>query len=325
MQIFKTQTTSNENGNVRLIKLATNITLFYTSITALCMYGYIIGGMTIFDSFAHALSTISSGGFSTHSNSFQFYANKPLIELTAIIFMIISGLPFFTIIRSLLHDKLLFFKDTQIQTYLLIIALSTILLATFFILTKDMSFTNAINKALFNGVSMLTGTGFTNTNTAAWGGFGLTTIFFLMMIGGCAGSTTSGLKIFRINALYAVAKSQIRHLIHPSGVFAPKYGKITLEQEAILSILSYFFIFTIILAITTLALSYTGLDLTTALSATIAALSNVGPGFSNIIGPEGNYATLSNSAKWILSACMLIGRLEIFTILVIFSPLFWRR
>ena len=150
-------------------------------------------------------------------------------------------------------------------------------------------------------------------------------IFFLMIIGGCAGSTSSGLKIFRINALYSVARAQVQGLIHPSGVFIPRYGKQTLGQETILSILSYFFAFTILLCIATLALSTLDLNLMTSLSAAVSALANVGPGFGSIIGPTATYATIPSAGKWILSACMLVGRLEIFTILVLFTPLFWKR
>lgn len=325
MQIFKSQAAHTDNISIRLMKMCTTIGTFYAAITALCLGGYVLGGMSLFDAFAHALSTVSSGGFSTHTQSFQFFEGKPVIEFTAILFMLLSGLPLFTIIRGLIHDRSIITKDPQIKTYLSIIAASAILIAIFFIKTEHLPLSTAINKAIFNTVSMITGTGFTNTGPAVWNGFALSIIFFLMMAGGCAGSTTSGLKAFRLNALFEVSKSQIRSLIHPSGVFTPRYGNKALTQDTILSILSYFFAFTILLAAITLLLSFYDLDITTSLSAAVSAISNVGPGFGPIIGVESTYATLASPAKWILSFCMLLGRLEIFTILVLFSPYFWKR
>jgi trk system potassium uptake protein TrkH len=173
-------------------------------------------------------------------------------------------------------------------------------------------------------VSIVTGTGFSSANYAGWGAFATGVFFFIMFIGGCAGSTTCSIKIFRYQVLYETAKMQMKHLIRPHGIFIAKFNGQPISDEVENSVMSFFFLFMLTFAVLAGLLHFIGLDFLTAISAAASAICNVGPALGDIIGPTGNYSSLPDSAKWVLSAGMLLGRLELFTVLVLFAPWFWR-
>jgi trk system potassium uptake protein TrkH len=182
----------------------------------------------------------------------------------------------------------------------------------------------ALRHVTFNVVSLISTTGFASTDYALWGTFPVTALFFLMCIGGCTGSTSGGIKIFRFTVLHAIAKNQIARLIRPHGVFVPTFNGRPVSEAAAIAVMAYVFMFGLSFSTFALLLSMLGLDHLTAMSAAVTALANVGPGLGEIVGPAGNFSTLPDSAKWLLSAAMLLGRLELFTVLVLFTSSFWR-
>ncbi len=324
MQLFRSETGSHEKALPRVTKLSISITLIYTFFTLSCLALYLASGLSPLDAFAHALTTISSGGFSTRDGGFITLDNRGA-EFVAFIFMIISGLPFVLFLRASRGDTKALTHNAQARAYITILAVTIVALIFCMMFIDMMPFGRALRYAAFNAVSIMTGTGYSNTNTAAFAGHEISILFFLMVLGGCAGSTTSGLKIFRFQILEATAKTQIQKLVHPNAVFIPRYDGQHIPKDTIMSVLSLFFVFALTFALSTMMLSWLGLDFITALSATAACLSNVGPGFGDIIGANGTYAPLPDAAKWLLSFCMLLGRLELFTVLVLFSPYFWKR
>jgi trk system potassium uptake protein TrkH len=216
-------------------------------------------------------------------------------------------------------------RDGQVRWFLTIVVIVAALSFLWLWRHSDLSFMDALRIGAFNVISVLTGTGYSTANFAAWGGF--TTILFLvvMFIGGCAGSTTCGIKIFRFQVLHATAQVQLRRLLRPHGVFIPYYNRRPIPESVSESVMGFFFLYIASFALLAAALSGLGLDVITALSGAATAISNVGPGLGPVIGPDGNFDPLPDAAKWLLSFGMLLGRLELFTVLVMLTPSFWRR
>jgi len=323
MQLFKTESSEDEKAMPRAAQLSNAIVMIYIALTFLCAVCYKFGGMGLFDSVAHAMTTISTGGFSTSDLSFAKY-NAIGIEITAIVFMILSALPFVLFLKAMQGNYKPLLRDTQVQGFLGILGAAVLLLAGYLYLQGAPIWDSLLNAA-FHGVSVMTGTGYATSNYAAWGSFAVAILLFLMTIGGCAGSTTCGLKVFRFEILFAITTTQIKKLIHPSGAFQARYNGRVLPRDISMSVMSFFFMFACTFALAALALSFTGLDFMTSLSGVAATLSNVGPGLGPVIAPGSTYQPLPETAKWILCLCMIMGRLELFTVIVMFSPYFWRR
>jgi len=300
------------------------ILIIYIVLTFVCAILYFTAGMSSFDAFAHAMTTISTGGFSTHDNSFANF-DSINIELISFLFMIIGSLPFVVYLKMTHGDLKSIFKDEQIKLFILILLL-LIIVTTFWLKLKFNENTfYSFRVVIFNITSILTGTGYTSANYNIWGGFGLVIMFIIMFIGGCAGSTTGGIKIFRLQLLFRGAKTQIKKLTHPHGVFITSFNGKTVGEDTYNSIMGFFFMYILIFISAAILLSFFNLDFITALSAAASAISNVGPGLGAIIGPTGNYLSLPTEAKWILSITMLIGRLELLTFLVLLSGSFWKK
>ncbi len=308
----------------KINKFIIEITSLYISLTILCFFFYFIFGMTAFDSLIHCMSTISTGGFSNHSLSFGYFKSYSL-ENVSIIFMILGSLPFVIFIQFIHGQKMSIFKDDQIKLFLSILLIVIFITSIWLTNYLKVDFLQSIRLAAFNITSILTGTGYTSSNYNNWGGFGLVIILMIMFIGGCAGSTTGGIKIFRFQILFRGVRLQIKKLTKPHAVFLMKFNNKTVTENTYTSIISFFFIYVLLFIFTAISLSLFGLDFLTALSASASAISNVGPGIGEIIGPNGNYASINDMAKWILAITMLVGRLEIFTILVLFSKNFWKK
>ena len=301
------------------------IFILYSVLTLFCAFLYYMHGMNSFDSITHAMTTISTGGFSTHNLSFAYF-NSFNIEIVSIIFMIIGSLPFVVFLKFIHGDKKSLFKDDQIKLFFML--LSTLIIITSIWLFNNFQTNNIIYSvriSLFNITSILTGTGFTNYNYNLWGSFGSVIMIIIMFIGGCAGSTTGGIKIFRLQLLFRGAKTQIKKLTQPHGVFITTFNGRSVTEDTYNSIMGFFFIYILIFILASIALSLFNLDFLTSFSAAASAISNVGPGLGNVIGPASNYSSLPNGAKWILSLTMLVGRLELFTFLVILSVSFWKK
>jgi trk system potassium uptake protein TrkH len=322
MQLFKI---SNNDSSEKILpkskEIALRLIYIYTGLTTLCAISYKILGMSTFDCLTHSMTTIATGGFSNYNESIGFF-NSVYIEISAMIFIILGSLPFIAYIKFLNGNKKIFISDVQIKTFLKIIFYSILILTIY--LTYSSS--NQINfrSIFFNVISILTGTGYVNAQYDNWGGFPIILFLALMFIGGCAGSTTCGIKIFRIQILYSLLSNQIKKIIYPKGIFVLKYDQNPVDNKFISSIISFIFMYLVIFFIITALLSLTGLDFITSISGAATSISNVGPGLGSIIGPNGNFSSLPDISKWILSLGMILGRLELFAILVLFLPSFWK-
>ena len=322
MQLFKI---SNSDSSEKILpkskEIALRLIYIYSGLTILCAFSYKILGMNIFDSVTHSMTTIATGGFSNYNQSIGFF-NSSSIEISAMIFIILGSLPFIAYIKFLGGNKKVFIKDIQIKTFLKIIFFSILILIIY--LSMNNSAQIDIRSIFFNVISILTGTGYVNAQFDNWGGFPLILFLGLMFIGGCAGSTTCGIKIFRIQILYSFVLNQIRKIIYPKGIFILKYDQNPIDNKFIASIISFIYMYLVIFFIISALLSLTGLDFITSVSGAATSISNVGPGLGSIIGPNGNFSSLPDISKWILSLGMILGRLELFAILVLFLPSFWR-
>ena len=322
MQLFKI---SNNDSSEKILpkskEIALRLIYIYSGLTIMCAISYKILGMNIFDSITHSMTTIATGGFSNYNQSIGFF-NSSSIEISAMIFIILGSLPFIAYIKFLSGDKKIFFSDIQIKTFLKIIFFSIVVLALYLSINNSTEF--ELRSIFFNVISILTGTGYVNAQFDNWGGFPLILFLGLMFIGGCAGSTTCGVKIFRIQILYSFVSIQIKKIIYPKGIFVLKYDQNPVDNKFIASIISFIYMYLLIFFVISALLSLSGLDFITSISGAATSISNVGPGLGSIIGPNGNFSTLPDVSKWILSLGMILGRLELFAILVLFLPSFWR-
>ena len=322
MQLFKIS--SNDSSEKILPKskeIALRLIYIYSALTAVCAISYWIFGMGKFDSLTHSMTTIATGGFSNYNQSIGYF-NSVYIEISSMVFIILGSVPFIAYIKFLNGNKKIFINDGQIRSFLKIIILSIIILSFYLFLTNNENF--SFRSIFFNTISILTGTGYVNAEFDSWGSFPITIFLALMFIGGCAGSTTCGIKIFRIQILYLFILNQLKKIIYPKGVFLIKYDQNSVDEKFIASIISFIFFYFVIFFILAALLSLTGLDFITALSGAATSISNVGPGLGPIIGPNGDFSSLPDLSKWILSMGMILGRLELFAILVLFIPSFWR-
>jgi len=324
MQLFKIS--SNDSSEKILPKskeIALRLIYVYLGLTTLCLITYKIFGMNFFDSFTHSMTTIATGGFSNYNDSIGHFNSLP-IEISSMIFIILGSLPFIAYIKFLNGDKKIFTTDVQIKSFIKIIFYSIIILFIYLIIHNgDISKVN-IRAISFNVISILTGTGYVTGEFDGWGNFPLIFFLALMFIGGCAGSTTCGIKIFRIQILYLFIVNQLKKIIYPRGIFVIKYDKNNVDEKFMASIISFIFLYLIIFFLITAFLSLSGLDFITSISGAATSISNVGPGLGSVIGPSGNFSSMPDLSKWILSLGMILGRLELFAILVLFLPSFWR-
>jgi trk system potassium uptake protein TrkH len=324
MQLVRAESSDlSEKILPRAAQIASAIGLLYLGFTLLCAALYWWAGMTPFDAAAHSMTTIATGGFSTIDASIGGFGS-PTIDTIAIVFMIIGALPFVLYIQAANGLLRPLYADTQVRWFFGILIVFVASIALWLVLVENYAPLDAFRYAAFNVVSLITTTGFASTDYGLWGTFPVAALFFLMAVGGCTGSTSGGIKIFRFAVLHAVASNQFARLIRPHGVFVSTFNRRPLPEAAAVSVMAFVFLFGLSFAIVAIALSALGLDYLTAMSAAITAVANVGPGLGPVVGPAGTFASLPESAKWLLSAAMLIGRLELFTVLVLFVPSFWR-
>ncbi len=322
MQLFKIS--SNDSSEKILPKskeIALRLIYIYSGLTGLCAITYWIFGMGKFDSLTHSMTTIATGGFSNYNESIGYFNSLP-IEVSSMIFIILGSIPFIAYIKFISGNKKIFLNDIQIKTFLKIIIFTVIILSIYLLFSNHDNFN--LRSIFFNTISILSGTGYVNAEFDNWGSFPITLFLALMFIGGCAGSTACGVKIFRIQILYLFILNQLKKIIYPKGVFLIKYDQSTVDEKFIASIISFIYFYIVIFFILTVLLSLTGLDFITAISGAATSISNVGPGLGPIIGPNGDFSSLPDLSKWILTVGMILGRLELFAILVLFLPSFWK-
>ena len=325
MQLFKIEgSDSTEKILPKTREVSFIISGIYLTLTFICGVAYWMAGMNVFDSVAHSMTTIATGGFSTYSDSIGYFKNAK-IEIVSIIFIILGSIPFIAYIKFVKGNKKIFFKDVQIKGLIYILIFTILLMFLYLILNNtEYTFFDNLRISAFNVVSILSGTGYVTSDFSLWGKFPLIFFLFLMFIGGCAGSTTCGIKIFRFQILGRFIINQIKKLVYPRGVFSMKYNNEKISNTFIYSIITFIFLYFFIFFILAALLSLDGLDFVTALSGSASAISNVGPGLGDVIGPNGNYSDLPNFSKLCLSLGMLLGRLELFAVLVLFFPSFWK-
>jgi len=325
MQLFKMEgPDTTEKILPRTVEVATIIISTYLSLTLLCVFFYWLFGMSIFDSIAHAMTTIATGGFSTHNDSIGFFENQN-IEIIASIFIVLGSIPFISYLKFVKGNKKIFFQDVQIKGFVYLLLISTLIMFLYLLfINYESNILDKIRISSFNVISILSGTGYVTDDFGLWGNFSLIFFLFLMFVGGCAGSTACGIKIFRLQMLVIFLKNQIKKLIYPNSVIISKYNNQKISDEFINSVIIFIFSFLFIFFIIAMLLSISGLDFLTAISGAASAISNVGPGLGGVIGPDGNYKAIPDLSKWILSMGMLLGRLELFAVLVLFFPSFWR-
>jgi trk system potassium uptake protein TrkH len=322
MQLFKIS--SNDSSEKILPKskeIALRLIYIYSGLTGLCAFSYWVFGMGKFDSLTHSMTTIATGGFSNYNQSIGYFNSVP-IEISSMIFIILGSIPFIAYIKFISGNKKIFFNDIQIRTFIKIIIVSIIMLSIYLYFNNIENF--SLRSIFFNTISILTGTGYVNAEFDGWGSFPITIFLVLMFIGGCAGSTTCGVKVFRIQILYLYISNQLKKIIYPKGIFVIKYDQGSVDDKFIASIISFIYFYFVIFFILAALLSLTGLDFITAISGAATSISNVGPGLGPIIGPNGDFSALPDISKWILTVGMILGRLELFAILVLFLPSFWR-
>ena len=324
MQLFRMESSDrSEKALPRAAQIASAIGIIYVVLTGIIAIAYWLAGMSGFDAINHTMTTIATGGYSTHDNSIGHFDNVK-IEMIAIVGMLAGSLPLVLYLRTIQGKPLAVLSDGQVQWYLSIIAMVVVSTAAWLWLQSGVHPLTALRQAAFNIVSIITTTGYATADYNLWGTFVIPLFFFIIFIGGCSGSTAGGIKIFRIQVLYAAARMQLRRLAHPHGVFIPHYNRRPISEDVIVSVLSFFFMWFFIFAVLSLGLGLLGLDFLTAVSAAATAIANVGPALGPIAGPAGNFSSFPDAAKWLLAAGMLVGRLELFTVMVMFSRSFWR-
>ena len=322
MQLFRI---SNNDSSEKILpkskEIALRLIYIYSILTILCAIFYKLFGMSYFDSLTHSMTTIATGGFSNYNESIGYF-NNAYIEIVSMTFIILGSLPFIAYIKFLNGDRQIFKSDSQIITFLKIILFSIIILSLYLSFTEIDKFN--LRSIFFNIISIISGTGYVNDQFDNWGSFTIVLFLSLMFIGGCAGSTTCGVKVFRFQILYLFIINQLKKMIYPKGIFVIKYAQNSINEKFIASIISFIFFYFLIFFGLSALLSLSGLDFITSISGAATSISNVGPGLGSTIGPNGNFATLPDISKWILTVGMILGRLELFAILVLFIPAFWR-
>lgn len=324
MQLFRTESSDkSEKIRPRVSQVSGVLISTYVSLTALCAVALVLAGMPAFEAVAHAMSAMATGGFSTRDLSVGFFRD-PLIEWIITGFMFVAGMTFVLLARAARGDFAWIWRDDQTRWYCLVTASFIAALALWQIVVNDRPAGDAIRASSFNVVSIITTTGFASEDYLLWGTMPTTAIMVLLFIGSCTGSTSGGIKFFRLYVLFASARWQIRNLIHPHRVLRPTYNDKPISDDVMRSVLSFFVFYMVAFALISIAVSAFGLDTLAAMSAVAQALSNVGPALTPEIGPVGTYAGLADGAKWLLSLAMLLGRLEFLTVLVLLSPAYWR-
>ncbi|MEO0635402.1 MAG: TrkH family potassium uptake protein [Pseudomonadota bacterium] len=324
MQLFKAEAFDTaEKILPRATQISGSLTGIFVGFTIACAFAYLLAGMTPLDAFAHAMTTVATGGHSTRDASIAWFDSAE-IEVIATIFMLAGAIPFILYVQAVQGSLSSLLKDQQVRLFLVLITVFSIIAYAMALAAAEPEGLRTFITAAFSVTSIMTGTGYASTDYGAWGPASVAFFFVIMFIGGCAGSTSCGIKIFRFQVLYQIIRQHLHEMIYPNGIYVKRFNRRPISDDAATAVLSFFFLYFVSFVLLAVALNFTGLDLITAYSGAGSAISNVGPGLGDVIGPTGTYEPLNSTAKWLLAIGMLIGRLELFTILVLFIPRFWR-
>jgi len=324
MQLFKIESSEHSQDKVAsMMKTLLFLTGVYATLTGACTLIYYVLGMSGFDAVIHAMATLSTGGFSTHDASFGYFKD-PWLRWVAIFFMISGAIPFLLYVKLALGNARALFTDVQVRGFLSFLALTSLAMAYWLTTQREISAFESLTLTTFNITSVVTTTGFSTDDYTAWGPGAIGVFLVLMFVGGCSGSTTGAIKIYRFQILFTFIRAHIKRLFLPNRVLPLKYNGRPLPNDVPLSVLAFLTVFMVTIALFTVVLALLGLDIVTAYSASVTAITNVGPGIGAIIGPSGNFEALPDVAKWVLTLAMLAGRLEVLVLLVVVDPDFWR-
>lgn len=325
MRLFQSESSDwSEKAMPRSGTIAKAIGKVYLSLTALCILSYWLAGMSGFDALVHGLTTSATGGFANYDNSMGHFADNPGILWISILFMFMGALPFVLYVHMIQGRPLPLFRDSQVRALVKILVSAVVIMSIYLMSQLGWEWFDALTHAAFNVTSVVTTTGYASYDYNAWGTFGVIFFLYLMFIGGCSGSTSGGFKIFRHQLSIMLMRNQMLALLHPRGVFSQHYNGRHVPDDVIRSMVAFAFFFFATIAALALALSFMGLDFITSFTAAVAAVSNVGPGLGDTVGPAGNFATLPDVGKWLMALGMLLGRLEIVTFMILFTRAFWR-
>jgi trk system potassium uptake protein TrkH len=325
MQMFRLEVPGPaERATTRARRIAVVTAGAYGGITALLALVLWGVGMSGFEAMIHAMTTISTGGFSTSDASIGHFRNAR-IELVLILGMVIGGLPFLLFFQMTQGNARSMLRDGQLRWYFGLMALGIVAVTPWLAASKGLALSDALRHGAFTVVSVMTGTGFFTLEYGLWGGMPAAILFFLAFVGGCAGSTTGGIKVFRFQLLFADALVQIRRLLRPHAVLIASFNRRPIPEDVLGSVMGFLFVYALSFAMLSMALAFLGVDFLTSVTGAASALANLGPGLGAEIGPGGSYAGLPDAAKALLAAGMLFGRLELFTVMVLFVPAFWRQ
>lgn len=325
MRLFHTESSDwSDKVMPRTGGIAKATLTIYVALTLLAMLSYWVGGMLPLDAVVHGMTSLATGGFANSDASFGAYAEQPWLVWMGSLFMLSGALPFVLYIRFIRTSRSALWKDQQVRGLLKLLLAAILVLSTWRVLQGDDWFVS-LTHVTFNVISVVTTTGYASDDYTLWGSLPIAAFFYLTFMGGCSGSTSGGMKIFRFQIAMLMLRNQLRYLIHANGVFTTRYNQQPVTNDISRSVVAFSFFFFITIAVLALSLSALGLDLVTALSGAATAVANVGPGLGDTIGPAGNFATLPDAAKWLLCIGMLMGRLEILTVVVLLTPMFWRR
>lgn len=325
MRLFKTESSDwSDKVAPRSGSVAKSVGIIYLGLSLICGVAYWLAGMETFDACVHAMTTVATGGYANYDASFGHYQDNLPVLWIGIVFMTLGSLPFTLFVALLKSHRRDLFRDQQVRGFVGTLLLAAIALFALLLFKLELPPGALFTQIAFNVTSVLSTTGYAASDYSQWGAFAVAVFFFLMFIGGCSGSTSGGLKIFRLQIGVVVLNHQLKQLLHGQGVFTQKYNNRRVADELVSSITAFSFFYLITMAVLTVLLAALDLDLVTALTGAVTAVANVGPGLGPIIGPAGNFATMPDAAKWLLSIGMLLGRLEIMTVLVLLTPAFWR-
>jgi len=306
----------------RALDISTALIQVYLMLTVACALAYLAFGMTGYEATMHALTTLSTGGFSNSDLSFVQFTGP--LEYVSAVFMILASMPFIRFVQVMQGEIGPLWRDVQVRAYLRWIAYAIVLVLGYRIIALDHSFIVALRETVFNVVTLFSGTGYGSADVTSWGAFPFVVIIVVALIGGCTASTGCSVKVFRYLILFEAIKVQIRRLHNPSAVFAVRYGGRTVNDDVINSVIVFFTLFVLSFGVLTVALSLTGLETKTAITSAWTAIANVGPAFGPEVGPTGAVDGFPGLAKWLMIAGMLVGRLELLSVYVLFMVRFWR-
>lgn len=328
MQLFATENSDNSAKDSPFVASKMKaLLLTYLLLSVLCAGALYFSGMSLFDAIAHMMTTVSTGGFSTYDDSIGHFIHSPAMQWVLIVFMVIGSLPLVFVLAFLQRQWDRILQDEQVKTFLLLVLLLavSVCLGMWYFMPAFSNLEETIRLFTFQLVSIISTTGFVIGNYEAWGAFFIAFFLFLTVVGGCTGSTSGGIKIFRFNILYKTVKRHLLLMLTPHAVIIPRYNNKPVTDEITIGVFSFLSLFFSVLILSTLCLTLTGLDFMTAFSGSLTCISNVGPGMGHLIGPDKTFALLPDAAKWILSIVMLLGRLEFIAITVLLLPQLWKR